>query len=105
MPASFGDAAVTNAVDWKTAAPGAHLPRGSWWELYDDAELNRLETLAADHYRYHENGRKIIGERTRKTYSIGDQVRVRLDRADSVDRKLQFAVGAEERARKKTKRR
>jgi multidrug efflux system outer membrane protein len=48
MPASFGDSEVTNAVDWKTAAPGAHLPRGSWWELYGDAELNRLETLAAD---------------------------------------------------------
>jgi NodT family efflux transporter outer membrane factor (OMF) lipoprotein len=39
---------VTNAADWKIAAPGAHLPRGSWWELYGDAELNRLETLAAD---------------------------------------------------------
>jgi ribonuclease R len=64
-----------------------------------------VETLSNDHYRYHENGRKIIGERTRKTYSIGDQVRVRLDRADSVDRKLQFAVVAEERARKKTKKR
>ena len=64
-----------------------------------------VETLSGDHYRYHENGRKIIGERTRKTYSIGDQVRVRLDRADSVDRKLQFAVVAEERARKKTKKR
>jgi hypothetical protein len=38
-------------------------------------------------------------------YSIGDQVRVRLDRADSTDRKLQFAVVAEERARKKTKKR
>jgi ribonuclease R len=64
-----------------------------------------VETLAGDHYRYHENGRKIIGERTRKMYSIGDQVRVRLDRADSMDRKLQFAVVAEERARKKTKKR
>jgi ribonuclease R len=64
-----------------------------------------VETLFGDHYRYHENGRKIIGERTRKTYSIGDQVRVRLDRADSVDRKLQFAVVSEERVRKKTKKR
>jgi ribonuclease R len=64
-----------------------------------------VETLSGDHYRYHENGRKIIGERTRKTYSIGGQVRVRLDRADSVDRKLQFAVVAEERARKKAKKR
>lgn len=51
-----------------------------------------IETLPGDHYRYHENGRKIIGERNRKMYSIGDSVRVRLDRADTVERKLQFAV-------------
>ena len=47
VPATFGDAAVTNAGDWKPAEPSAHLPRGAWWELYDDAELNRLESLAA----------------------------------------------------------
>ena len=33
-----------------------------------------IETLPGDHFRYHENGRKIIGERSRKMYSIGDQV-------------------------------
>jgi multidrug efflux system outer membrane protein len=47
VPAAFGDPAITNAGDWKTAEPSAHLPRGAWWELYDDPELNRLETLAA----------------------------------------------------------
>ncbi len=47
MPAAFGDTAITNAGDWKTAEPSAHLPRGNWWELYDDPELNRLEGLAA----------------------------------------------------------
>ena len=46
MPAAFGDPAVTNAGDWKAAEPSAHLPRGAWWELYHDPELNRLETLA-----------------------------------------------------------
>ena len=51
-----------------------------------------IETLPGDRFRYHENGRKIIGERTRKAYSIGDAVHVRLDRADSVERKLQFAI-------------
>lgn len=51
-----------------------------------------IETLPGDRFRYHENGRKIIGERSRKMYSIGDRLRVRLDRADSVERKLQFAV-------------
>src|SRR6266576_2059609 len=47
MPAAFGDAAITNLGNWKTAEPSAHLPRGAWWELYDDPELNRLESLAA----------------------------------------------------------
>jgi NodT family efflux transporter outer membrane factor (OMF) lipoprotein len=47
MPAAFGDAAITNTANWKTAEPSAHLPRGAWWELFGDPELNRLETLAA----------------------------------------------------------
>ncbi len=51
-----------------------------------------IETLWGEPFRYHENGRKIIGERTRRAYSIGDAVRVRLDRADSVEKKLQFAL-------------
>ena len=45
MPASFSGATSTNG-DWKPAQPSAHLPRGSWWELFGDPELNRLETLA-----------------------------------------------------------
>ena len=44
-PAAFSGASSTNG-DWKPAQPSAHLPRGSWWELFGDPELNRLETLA-----------------------------------------------------------
>ena len=47
VPAAFGDTAITNAGEWKTAAPAAQLPHGNWWTIYADAELNRLETLAA----------------------------------------------------------
>jgi len=47
MPAAFGDAAITNADNWKHAEPSAHLPRGDWWGIYDDPELNRLELLTA----------------------------------------------------------
>ena len=42
-----------------------------------------IESLPGDRYLYHENGRKVIGERSRKSFGIGDKVRVRLDRADS----------------------
>ncbi len=54
-----------------------------------------LETLGDDRYTYHENGRQIIGERSRRVFAIGDAVRVRLDRADTVERKLQFALAGE----------
>jgi ribonuclease R len=51
-----------------------------------------LNTLTNDRYTYHENTRQIIGQRTRKTYSMGDRVRVLVDRIDPVEKKIQFAV-------------
>jgi ribonuclease R len=51
-----------------------------------------LDTLPGDRFNYHENTRKISGERTRRQFSIGDRVSVRLDRVDSVENKLQFSV-------------
>jgi NodT family efflux transporter outer membrane factor (OMF) lipoprotein len=29
---------------WKPAQPGDQTPRGNWWEIYDDPQLNALET-------------------------------------------------------------
>jgi ribonuclease R len=51
-----------------------------------------MDTLLGDHYTYHENTRKIVGQRTRKQYSIGDKVRVRLDRVDGVEKRLHFSL-------------
>jgi ribonuclease R len=51
-----------------------------------------MESIAGDQYRYHENTRKIVGERSRRQLSIGDKVRVRLDRVDAVEKKLQFSL-------------
>src|SRR5262245_53677327 len=28
---------------WKQAQPNAAIPRGKWWEIYNDPELNALE--------------------------------------------------------------
>jgi ribonuclease R len=57
-----------------------------------------LNTLGDDFYNYHENTRQIIGQRSRKTYSMGQRIRVLLDRIDPVEKKIQFAVVEEERA-------
>lgn len=36
----------TNVVVWKIAVPAANVPRGAWWQVFDDPELNRLELQA-----------------------------------------------------------
>ncbi len=60
-------------------------------ELYIEG-LVPLETLPGDRYMYNENSRKIVGQRTRREFSIGDQVMVRLDRVDPIENKLQFGL-------------
>ena len=55
-----------------------------------------LNSLTDDRYTYHENTREIIGQRTRKTYRLGQQIRVLVDRIDPVEKKIQFAVLEEE---------
>jgi ribonuclease R len=51
-----------------------------------------LGSLTDDHYLYHENTRQIIGQRSRKTYSMGDPIRVLVDRIDRMQKRIQFAV-------------
>ncbi len=60
-----------------------------------------IDTLPGDRYAYHENVRKIIGERSRREFSIGDTVRVILDRIDDMERKLQFSLYEPEPQRRK----
>jgi ribonuclease R len=51
-----------------------------------------LNTLTDDYYTYHENTRQIIGQRSRKTYSLGQKIRVLVDRIDPGEKKIQFAI-------------
>jgi len=62
-----------------------------------------IDTLPGDQYAYHENVRKVIGKRSRREFSIGDKVRVILDRIDVNDRKLQFSLLEPERPKKRKK--
>jgi ribonuclease R len=51
-----------------------------------------LATLTDDRYTFHENTREIIGQRSRKTYRLGQKVHVLVDRIDPVEKKIQFAL-------------
>jgi ribonuclease R len=64
-----------------------------------------IGSLSDDRYTYRENTRQIIGERSGHAYSIGDRVRVILDRIDRAQRKLQFAIVEEQRKTEKRTRR
>jgi ribonuclease R len=70
-------------------------------EQYFVEGLIPIDTLPGDTYTYNENQRKIIGHRSRREFSIGDQVRVILDRVDPLERKLQFSLVEPERERRR----
>jgi ribonuclease R len=59
-----------------------------------------IDTLPGDTYRYNEISRKIIGDRSRREFSIGDRIRVLLDRVDPIERKLQLAIVEDVRPRR-----
>lgn len=41
-PAAEAPLAYKNMEGWKLASPADHLPRGPWWEVFGDAQLNAL---------------------------------------------------------------
>jgi ribonuclease R len=51
-----------------------------------------IMSLQGDHYTFRENTRQIMGEHSGRRYSMGDRVRVVLDRVDAVQRRLQFSI-------------
>ncbi len=51
-----------------------------------------IMSLQGDYYTFRENTRQIMGEHSGRRYSMGDRVRVVLDRVDAVQRRLQFSI-------------
>jgi ribonuclease R len=84
-----------DALIISTAKYGAFVELTEWFV----EGLVPIESLPGDRFVYHENVRKIIGQRTRRTFSIGDPVRVLLDRVDPLERKLQFSIVEPQRAK------
>jgi ribonuclease R len=62
--------------------------------------LQSLGLFDGDRYTYRENTRQIIGDRWGRKYSVGERVRVVLDRVDAVEKRLQFSILEEEGSRK-----
>jgi len=54
--------------------------------------LVRVTSLHDDYYQYHEKKYCLVGERTHKTFRIGDEVRVRVERVDVEKRHIDFGL-------------
>ena len=66
---------------------------GMFIELPNTVEgLSRLANMNDDYYIYDEMTYTIIGERTRKTYRIGDPVRIKVDNVNVDLREIDFKI-------------
>ena len=66
---------------------------GIFVELPDTVEgLSRLASMSDDYYIYDEMTYTIIGERTKKTYRIGDPVRIRVENVNIDLREIDFKI-------------
>ena len=51
-----------------------------------------FESLEDDHYVYRESLRAAVGRRSGNAYRLGDRIRVRLDRVDPTENRMEFSV-------------
>ncbi len=101
------DDAERELVDWKkidfmAARLGDEFPAliinaapfGFFVELEDlfVEGLVPIETLPGERWGFNESTRQIVGSRSRRRYSIGNRLTVRLDRVDALERRMYFSV-------------
>ena len=66
---------------------------GIFVELPNTIEgLIRFEDLGNEYFIYDENRKRLIGEKTNKTYQIGDKVKIRVKSASKMLRQIDFEI-------------
>ena len=60
-------------------------------EIFADG-LVHVSNLQNDYYTYDASGQRLIGERTRRVYRLGDRVRVQVMRVDLDERKIDLQI-------------
>mgnify|MGYP001094321215 CR=1 FL=1 len=64
---------------------------GIFVELENTVEgLIRFEDLGNEYFIYDEERKRLIGERTNKTYKIGDKIKIRVKNASKLLRQIDF---------------
>lgn len=66
---------------------------GIFVELENTVEgLIRFDDLGDEYFIYDEDRKRLIGERTNKTYKIGDKVKIRVKKASKIVRQIDFEI-------------
>ncbi len=67
---------------------------GFFVELQNTIEgMVPVDTLEDDYYEYEAAKYRLIGQRTRKTYRLGDPVKIRVESVDIHNREINFVIG------------
>jgi ribonuclease R len=53
-----------------------------------------VKDMEDDYYNHDSRGHKLVGERTAKTYQMGDLIRVQLDHVDMISKRITFSIVA-----------
>lgn len=62
-------------------------------DIYVDG-LVHVSSLQSDYYHYQEASHRLVGERTRTVYGLGDELLIRVMRVDLDERKIDFELAA-----------
>ena len=66
---------------------------GIYVELPNTVEgLVHVSTMDDDHYIYDEDSYLLVGEKTKKTYKLGQPVKIRVEAADKISRTIDFSM-------------
>ena len=66
---------------------------GIFVELENTIEgLIKFEDLGDEYFIYDENRKRLIGERTNKTYKVGDKVKIKVKSASKMLRQIDFEL-------------
>ncbi|MBE8182358.1 MAG: ribonuclease R [Candidatus Portiera sp.] len=72
-----------------------HISERGFFVRIDELPIEgmvRTKSLKDDYYRYNTNERTLQGMKKARTFSIGDKVRVKVDRVNSDERKIDFLL-------------
>ena len=68
-------------------------PFGIFIELKNTIEgLVRVSSMEDDYYQYDEKNHQFIGERTKKTYRLGEEVRIQVWKVDVAQKQIDFIL-------------